>query len=312
MQSMKRMNPWQRFYWKQQLTSPMGSFGPKFLNMTPVEYGGTIEFVESSPASSPVISRMRTRLPAWCAREDGRAPVGALLAILDQCSTFGGLAEFHSQGRAGLSVSLSGSVVDGKAAPCLGADAPLVVETKLLKCGKTLAFLDVLVRCGETDELLLRGRHSKFLKLSLQHDITIHSPLRHLTLPILERVTMLDARHDYRGDDAAPESVFDFRRDGDTGDDLIDITRSHCNGIGGLHGGAACMIAELGATRAAPEGGPPTSMAVSLMTALRHGSTARVRTEWASPLTAQVTISDEATGAPCYDVAVGFQGRGAY
>ena len=66
------------------------------------------------------------------------------------------------------------------------------------------------------------------------------------------------------------------------------------------------MIAERAATRSRPDAGPPKSMNVTLMAALRAGAAATTATTWPTATQARVTIADGATGLPCYDVAVGF------
>ena len=293
---MQRMNPWQRFYWKQALSSKMGQFGPRYLDLNLKEHGGPVEFLEATRDRS----LCRARLPRWAARPDGSAPLGALLAILDQCSTFGGLAEFSPDGRTGVSISLSGEVEAGAS---LAAGELVTVETRLLKQGRTLAFLACDVYAGE--RRLVSGRHAKFLNLGARHDLFIHSPLRHVTLPILERLADRDPPTAYEGDaeGLGPDDVFALGADG-----AMDVTTAHCNGIGGLHGGAACMIAEHAAATSRPGVGAATSLSCTLMSALRAGQTAAVSTRWkegARPA-ADVLISDAKTGAPCYDVALAF------
>ena len=185
----------------------------------------------------------------------------------------------------------------------MAPDEAITVETRLLKQGRTLAFLACDVRADDGDRLLLEGRHAKFLNLGFQHDLFIHSPLRRATLPLLEMLADRGPRHAYEGGAAGltADDVFGFRADGS-----MDVTAAHCNGIGGLHGGAACMIAERAATRSRPDAGPPKSMNVTLMAALRAGAAAPTATTWPTATQARVTIADGATGLPCYDVAVGF------
>ena len=74
----------------------------------------------------------------------------------------------------------------------------------------------------------------------------------------------------------------------------VDITNDHCNGLGGLHGGAACILAE----HSAGDDKPLAAMHVSLMRGLRAGAVARVSQE-----AGRVSIVD-ASGAACYEATV--------
>ena len=171
----------------------------------------------------------------------------------------------------------------------MAPDEAITVETRLLKQGRTLAFLACDVRADDGDRLLLEGRHAKFLNLGFQHDLFIHSPLRRATLPLLEMLADRGPRHAYEGDAAGltADDVFGFRADGS-----MDVTAAHCNGIGGLHGGAACILAEHAS------GGPLAAMHVSLMRGLKTGAVARISSD-----AGRISIAD-ASGAVCYEATV--------
>ena len=91
------MSALQRFFWTHSITASEGTFGPRFLNMIPKERGGPIDFLGVNAARTR--TRVATTLPRWAARRDGAPPLGVLLAILDQCSTFGGTVEMHRRGK---------------------------------------------------------------------------------------------------------------------------------------------------------------------------------------------------------------------
>ena len=66
--------------------------------------------------------------------------------------------------------------------------------------------------------------------------------------------------------------------------------------------------AELAAERLlGADRGPASSMHVTLMSSIPAGRAARFAAPWASDKAAHVVISD-ATGAPCYDVRLGYGG----
>ena len=137
-----------------------------------------------------------------------------------------------------------------------------------------------------------RARHAKFLKIDPLHDLLVHSPLHNAALPLLSRYYESLEPHAYVGDDTCLDAIFKPRRVQENGFE-VDVTKDHCNGLGGLHGGAACILAE----HAAGDGGLK-AMHVSLMRGLRAGAVARVSQE-----AGRVSIVD-ATGAACYEATV--------
>lgn len=227
----------------------------------------------------------------------------------------------------------------------------MAIETRLLKVGKTLGFLACDVRCGDTDALLLRGHHTKYLSIDKRWDLFLHTPVRHLTLPTLAAYLRFwpHPTHSHVAD-ATEADVFDLReRDGAV---ELDVARgprgeapgrfavagttprgrsteprrrrgtaearahadgqtpaqakTHCNGLGSLHGGAACVAAELAASRLRGNPAPATSMHVSLMSSIVAGRTASMKLDWASPASAHVGVYDKRSGALCYDARLGY------
>ena len=137
-----------------------------------------------------------------------------------------------------------------------------------------------------------RARHAKFLKIDPLHDLLVHSPLHNAALPILSRYYEGLEPHPYVGDDTSLDAIFKPRRIHENAFE-VDITNDHCNGLGGLHGGAACILAE----HAAGDGGLK-AMHVSLMRGLKAGAVARVSCD-----AERVSIAD-ASGAACYEATV--------
>ena len=284
-QSTVRMNTHAQFYWLQSRGSKAGAFGPALLDQNLREWGGPVSLIEKSNNHTVATAR----LPPWCARRDGRPPLGALLALVDQVSTFCGQAEFDGRGRPGVSLFLSGEVVDE--APSLEPGCGIEISTSLLKGGRTLAWLACEV--FSDGELVVRARHAKFLKIDPLHDLLVHSPLHNAALPILSRYYESLEPHPYVGDDTCLDAIFRPRRIQENAFE-VDVTKDHCNGLGGLHGGAACILAE----HASGDDKPLAAMHVSLMRGLKAGSVARVSRD-----AGRVSIVD-ATGAACYEATV--------
>ena len=130
---------------------------PELLDQNLEEWGGPVSLLEKSKNHT----RATARLLPWCARRDGRPPLGAILALVDQVSTFCGQAEFDGRGRPGVSLFLAGEVVDG--APSLEPGCGIEISTTLLKGGRTLAWLACEVYADGA--LVARARHAKFLKI---------------------------------------------------------------------------------------------------------------------------------------------------
>ena len=124
-QSTVRMNNHASFYWLQSRGSKAGAFGPALLDQNLQEWGGPVSLIEKSQNHTVATAR----LPPWCARRDGRPPLGALLALIDQVSTFCGQAEFDGRGRPGVSLFLSGEVVEE--APSLEPGSGIEISTTL-------------------------------------------------------------------------------------------------------------------------------------------------------------------------------------
>jgi hypothetical protein len=120
----------------------------------------------------------------------------------------------------------------------------------------------------------------------------VHSPLHNAALPILSRYYESLEPHAYVGDDTCLDAIFKPRRIHENAFE-VDVTNDHCNGLGGLHGGAACILSEY----ASGDGGLK-AMHVSLMRGLKAGAVARVSCD-----AGRVSIVD-ASGAACYEATV--------
>ena len=114
----------------------------------------------------------------------------------------------------------------------------------------------------------------------------MHSPLHNAALSILWRYYASLEPHAYVGDDTCLDAIFKPRRVEENAFE-VDVTKDHCNGLGGLHGRAACILAE----HAAGDGGL-AAMHVSLM----RGLSGRASLEFLSDAAAK-PIAD-ASGRP--------------
>ena len=189
-----------------------------------------------------------------------------------------------------MSLFLSGEVVDE--APSLEPGCGIEISTTLLKGGRTLAWLACEVYADGA--LVARARHAKFLKIDPLHDLLVHSPLHNAALPILSRYYESLEPHPYVGDDTCLDAIFRPRRIQENAFE-VNVTNDHCNGLGGLHGGAACILAE---HASGDDDKPLAAMHVSLMRGLKAGAVARVCSE-----AGRVSIVD-ASGAACYEATV--------
>ncbi|KAJ1456902.1 hypothetical protein M885DRAFT_563514 [Pelagophyceae sp. CCMP2097] len=289
-----------RLLWLYSARSKAGFYGPRHLNLVlnDDERGGSVEWDSKSGASS-----VRTTLPPWCARRDGKPPLGALIAIFDEVSTYAGVARYDRAGRPGVSVKLSARVAAD--APQLPPGAPLRIETRNVKTGKTLAFVDVEVRCGATDRLVATGQHVKFLPMGLAVEIAMHPWLRRIVQPAVLAHLGRQAVHAFDGSAVSPDDVFKSFK---AGTQNVKITEALCNPVGALHGGAAIQLAELAAQRSAggPEPRAAKSVSALLMSGLRPGETATVSADAAAGCDDAYRVLINKGDSPAYDVRLRF------
>lgn len=190
---------------------------------------------------------------------------------MDEVSTYTGAVALDRRSRPGLSVTLESewvgpAVFPGSAATTHDLERPsganagthgstlprVKITTWPLKIGKTLAFLNVELSCANTGVLLVRARHVKYLPMGPMFDTLFMPGISALSLPVLEQVWGAgEVRQDQPSSLAG---IFPWERDGDGGvqHQLEDggvscefaVSVIHGNPIGGLHGGAACLLSE--------------------------------------------------------------------
>lgn len=248
--------------------SQYGSFGSQYLGLRLEADGGCVSIV-----SEDVIT---ARLPAWCTRRDGRPPLAALIALLDEAST-ATVAMRDRSGRFGVSVDLSGVVATD--APKIDAETTLTFRTTPRRIGKTLAFADVDVFANGS--LVLKGHHIKFLPSGFIMDNVDHPLMRPVVEAVVSRLPLGEKR--LEGEDPFAGMT---------------VTTKICNPLGGLHGGAACMIAERAASSSTDNQLFPSAMRVTLMASAKPGSGLEVTTEDGARDSDQtVTISSSSSGS---------------
>lgn len=284
-----------RFFFRYSARSRDGCFGPKYLGLRLND--------ENRPGSVEIASEsvIRTQLPPWCAREDCRAPLGALVALLDEASTCS-IAMHDRNARFGVSVHLAGHIVDE--APSTPAHCPITIRTTPQRVGRNLAFADVEVLAGSEERLVLRGSHIKFMPGGWLLDTIGHPWMRPITQQYFDTVVsrwpvknVMDEESIGIGDVFALE-----------GSNLA-VAPDHCNPLGALHGGAACMLSAHVACQQQPEHFP-VALRANLMAASKPGDRITISCRDAaefvgSQRTSRARIATS-TGAPAVETTISF------
>ena len=257
-------------YWRMSARTPY-RFGPLLGLLLPGD-GGNLQLDRVHKEGSKVVATV----PEWLLLGPGRTlSLGGATALIDEVSTYTGTVAADRRSRPGLSVTLESEWVGPPFGPLgLGAGPPrVVVRTWPLRIGKTLGFLNVDMSCADTGQLLVRARHVKYLPMGLFFDTVFRPAAVPLTLPIAER---------FWGSGSAPRdepfelhSMFPWQEKGGQDEDEDDgqlhphqhphqlngqgqgavgasggferefrPSLLHANPIGGLHGGAACLLSE--------------------------------------------------------------------
>jgi len=264
--------------------APKGRFGSSGMGFMSAEDGGGIR---NNGAFDP--DSVRLRLPPWCLRRDGVPPLAALVALMDEASSYA-MALRDKRGRFGVSILLQGSLLRRRECP-----GEVVATTTVRKLGRTIGFADVEVRCAETDAAIARGKHVKFLHVG--------NPLAD-NAATLARLPGFESLFDayvstlplHAPTDAAdvPE-LFGLR------DNAAQVVPALCNPWGSLHGGAACVLAE----HVAQEG-VALSLTATFLSAIRSPDAAVVqatpRTD--DPAVVHALVSSARSGAPSVDVTL--------
>ncbi|KAG8465552.1 hypothetical protein KFE25_002859 [Diacronema lutheri] len=229
-------------FWRLSARTHTGGFG-RALGLTLPADGGAVE-LRKLGATETVVA---VDAPAWLCDASGVSPAG-VIAIFDEVSSYVGAALWDPRCRPGISVNLS-AVMSDRAAAAIGPGARLVVTSRKQRLGRTLGFIDVSVALEEAgrSELLLRGRHTKFMPgTGLRPEL--------LSAPGPWRPLLLRAAHAYLDrmpvvpSARAPPSCFADVFPSPTAGEYV-LSAAHANPLGAFHGGAAVILAAHAADR---------------------------------------------------------------
>ena len=126
--------------------------------------------------------------PNWATRSDGKLCLGAALALADEISSYGGMACWDKNARAGITLSISAMLATSDGTPSVRAGEELHYVSRKLKTGRQIGYMELEVWRGapsddqyfgsssssqpslqpssSSAELLAIGRHSKMLPFS--------------------------------------------------------------------------------------------------------------------------------------------------
>lgn len=279
-----------RFFFRYSARSRDGFFGAKYLGqrLRDDEYPGFADI-----DSGCVI---RTQLPAWCARADRRPPLAAMLALLDEASTCT-IAMHDRSARFGVSVRLSGTLATK--APVISANTSMTVRTQIRKIGKNLAFVDVLLCAGPEEQLILRCEHIKFMPRGLFLDNIGHPFMRSIVETYYKAflsknpINAFDHPQQLRFDDVFALEDIVVDEEAATSTANLVLSREHCNPVGDLHGGAACLLVEHLAKLATAQNYLPVAFNLNLMSGIKPGERLTINAKsYTDPIHKQETNQD--------------------
>lgn len=217
-----------------------------------------------------------TRIPHWCSHvtgasddiDDSRVSTGALIAMLDEVSTYAGSCLFDQLGRPGLSIHLSASLrnqTHSKNTMPSGGDE-LRFVSRGQRFGRTMGFLEVQVFNEQSGDLIMEGRHIK--QLAMPFAVAGGNPvmlggmrrdLQPYTIALCEKFMMPKERAE-KFEHRSIDEVFPLTMttQGNLENDnehvySAEIGYDHGNPVGGIHGGAGVMLGEAAARPAAEQ-----------------------------------------------------------
>lgn len=257
-----------KLFFRYSARSRDGAFGAKYLGLRLQD--------DEYPGSAHIDGAcvVRTQLPAWCVRADRRPPLAAIVALLDEASTCT-IAMHDRSARFGVSVQLSGTLATK--APVISADTTITVRTQIRKIGKNLAFVDVQVCAGPQEQLILRGNHIKFMPRGLFLDNIGRPFMRSIvetyynTFLSSGPINAFEGSHPLYFDDVFALEDIVVDEDALACRANLVLSREHCNPVGDLHGGAACLLAEHLAKLATAENYIPVAFCLNLMRGIKSG-----------------------------------------
>jgi acyl-coenzyme A thioesterase PaaI-like protein len=241
----------------------------RFLGVThkliPTGFGSilriTPSFLPSPPRGATTVAQDRAgktltinyTVPSHlCPPSTNSLPLSIILSLFDDVSTWPCVIQDPTM-RAGVSVHLSGSLIDPRKKITPGTE--IVFSSTMQKLGGTLAFLKISARDAKTNELLAVGRHTKYLPMGKVYDILFGRLLGVLELYANyfgrwgSKNAKLESSESANILDIIGELPCSTSTDG--GDDAAvttsnyTVNKLHRNPMGGLHGGAQGVIAEI-------------------------------------------------------------------
>ncbi len=219
--------------------SPFGSFG-RYLDIAPVELGGTVEIQEIGPTKSVVT----TRVPSWCVDSSGALLLSGAIAQMDEISTYCGTLLWDRYLRPGLSLQLTARRI--RSLSHVRAGDKLIFETRLQKIGKTIGFVDVVIRDVNSEPIIF-GQHIKFMPINPIFKAVFHPYVRSsrtislchkllnatMPLPPLPRRVRLEEMFPLSDPVLLNDNTLRY---------ASNISVIHGNPIGSFHGGASVML----------------------------------------------------------------------
>jgi acyl-coenzyme A thioesterase PaaI-like protein len=187
-------------------------------------------------------------------------PASTLLALFDETSSCG-LVGFDKENRPGVSLHLELEM--------MRKDVPIGttirVVNKFTKMGKSISFTDVTCIDHNTEEVLARGKHIKYMPMGWIWGLAWSPLLKPITTHMLtQRVDQLGPDQGLREDDGDILSLFSSLEYGNSSSAVHDCRKIHCNPLGKMHGGAIAIAAEQVGSAARGGARPSVARALSL------------------------------------------------
>jgi len=266
-------------WWKYSRQSRSGIFS-HLLELVPKELGGSLD-IELIDERKSVVS---ATVPEWGIDEtDGRAKLGVIMAMYDEISTYCGVCQWDRTMRPGLSLQLTGRATGPLD---VGQGDRIKIETRLLKTGKTVGFLDIVVK-DTNDRVLVHGEHTKFMPTHLLFPFFLQPWQQPFIVPVID--TYLSSRPVHQV--SVPKTIEEVIRfdspeiTSDTYSTATKITPNVGNPLGMTHGGAVVLMGAENALRGVrnlalqPEKQTPHVIQTSLLQSLPTTKDLSVRLE---------------------------------
>jgi acyl-coenzyme A thioesterase PaaI-like protein len=219
-----------------------------------------------------------------CTGAGGTMPLSAILAVLDETSSFASIAcDEHL--RPGVSVGLTATSVR-PVGPSAGET--LTFRSKVVRLGRKLGWIDCVV-LGDDGALVAQGRHTKYLDMGAAWNLLPHPD--DASFPLMRQLALLTghpAQPVVAVDDEAARPTRIAERMGfypAEGGRLVaadgsarasfECKDSDMNGapgqMAGMHGGAQAMLHEAACSAAAPKGARLRRIDVTYLSSVKRG-----------------------------------------